>query len=462
MTPTSFDLVVLGGGSAGYAAARTAASAGLSVAIVEGGKEVGGLCILRGCMPTKALLYAAEVLHLAKTGNKWGLEIPQAGLDFKAVMAHKATKIAEFASFRREQLSDGRFTLVRADARFVDPHTVELSDGSRLTGSHFFVATGSVVSAPPLPQLRESGYLTSDDALALEILPKSLIVLGGGAVAVEFAQMFQRFGVEVTLVQRSEHLLKDFDTDAAEAIEATLREEGMRVLCGTRLMEARRTQAGKEVVIEQHGKVLVLRAEEILLALGRSPNTHRLNLGAAGVQTDDHGKIVTDDSMRTTTPHIYAGGDCTSPFEIVHLAVAQAEVAGHNIVHPDRRRTMDYRLIMSVVFTDPQVAAVGLTEKTAKSKGIPYIAASYPFNDHGKSIIMEVEHGAVKLLADPKTGEILGGSVVGPAGGELIHEIVVAMAARMTVAQLAAVPHYHPTLAEIWTYPAEELAEQVG
>jgi pyruvate/2-oxoglutarate dehydrogenase complex dihydrolipoamide dehydrogenase (E3) component len=462
MTSPPFDLIVLGGGSAGYAAARTAASAGLSVAIVEGGKEIGGLCILRGCMPTKALLYAAEVLHLAKTGSKWGLEIPQAGSDFKAVMAHKATRIGEFAGFRREQLSDGRFTLVRANARFVDPHTVELSDGSRLAGNHFVISTGSVVSAPPLPQLQEAGYLTSDDALALETLPKSLIVLGGGAVAVEFAQMFQRFGVEVTLVQRGEHLLKDFDTEAAEAVEATLREEGMRVLCGTRLMEARRTQTGKEVVIEQHGKILVLRAEEILFALGRSPNTPRLNLAAAGVQTDDHGKIVTDDSMRTTTPHIYAGGDCASPFEIVHLAVSQGEVAGHNIVHPGRRRTMDYRLIMSVVFTDPQVASVGLTEKAAKAKSIPYIAASYPFNDHGKSIIMEVERGAVKLLADPKTGEILGGAVVGPVGGELIHEIVVAMAARMTVAQLAAVPHYHPTLAEIWTYPAEELAERVG
>lgn len=462
MNPANFDLIVLGGGSAGYAAARTVAAAGKTVAIVDGGAELGGLCILRGCMPTKALLYAAEVLHLAKAGRTWGLEIPQTGLDFRSVMARKAAMIEDFASFRRQQLTDDRFALFRSQARFVDPHTIELADDSRLVGNHFVVATGSVVTPPPLPQLTAAGCLTSDDALALTRLPKSMIVLGGGAVAVEFAQMFQRFGVAVTLVQRSEHILKEFDTDAAEAVEATLRDEGMRVLCGTRLMDARSTANGKEVVIEHHGEMLVLQADEILHALGRSPNTHHLNLEAAGVQTDDSGKIVTDESMRTTAPHIYAAGDCASPYEIVHLAITQGEVAGHNIVQPDRPRKMDYRLLMSVVFTDPQVATVGLTEKSAKARGIPFVAASYPFNDHGKSMIMDVKHGAVKLLADPETGEILGGGVAGPVGGELIHEVAVAMAAKMTVAQFAAVPHYHPTLAEIWTYPAEELAEQIG
>ena len=172
--------------------------------------------------------------------------------------------------------------------------------------------------------------------------------------------------------------------------------------------------------------------------------------------------------MQTSAPHIFAAGDCTGPHEIVHIAVTQGEIAGKNIVadffggargRPPQR--VDYRLLISVVFTEPQVAFVGLTEKAARENKISFLAASYPFNDHGKSLIMEAKDGFVKLLANPKTGEIIGGSCVGPAGGELIHEIVAAMAKRMTVHELAAMPHYHPTLAEIWTYPAEELAEKI-
>jgi pyruvate/2-oxoglutarate dehydrogenase complex dihydrolipoamide dehydrogenase (E3) component len=165
--------------------------------------------------------------------------------------------------------------------------------------------------------------------------------------------------------------------------------------------------------------------------------------------------------MQTSAPHIYAAGDCTGPHEIVHIAVQQGEIAGHNIAHPGQARRIDYRLLSHVLFTDPQIGTVGLTEKEAKARNVPCLAASYPFNDHGKSLIMDAKDGFVKLLADPKTGEILGGCCVGPMGGELIHEIIAAMAKRMTVHELAAMPHYHPTLAEIWTYPAEELAGRI-
>jgi pyruvate/2-oxoglutarate dehydrogenase complex dihydrolipoamide dehydrogenase (E3) component len=171
---------------------------------------------------------------------------------------------------------------------------------------------------------------------------------------------------------------------------------------------------------------------------------------------------VADAHLRTSAAHIYAAGDCTGPYEVVHVAIQQGEIAAHNIAHPDKPRQIDYRLITSIVFTEPQVACVGLTEKEARERGIPYLAASYPFNDHGKSLIMEALDGFVKLLADPRTGEIIGGSCVGPMGGELIHEIIAAMAKRMTVHELAAMPHYHPTLAEIWTYPAEELAGRIA
>jgi pyruvate/2-oxoglutarate dehydrogenase complex dihydrolipoamide dehydrogenase (E3) component len=455
-----FDVAVIGGGSGGYAAARTAAGAGLKTVVVEGGEEVGGLCILRGCMPTKALLYASEILHLAGHPEPWGIHTANVSFDFARVMARKNALIGEFAEDRRRQLADGRFGFLRAKARFRDRHTVALDSNRMLSARHFVVVTGSSVAPPPLPQLRETGYLTSDDALRLSQLPESLIVLGGGPIACEFAQFFARFGVKVSLLQRSEHVLREFDTDAATVIEKVFRREGIEVFTGTKLTGASREGGLKTVSFEHGGESRSISAREILFALGRVPNTASLDLDAAGVATD-RGRIIANEFMQTSAPHIYTAGDCTGPHEIVHIAVQQGEVAAHNIATPAAPRRMDYRLLIAVVFTDPQVAFVGLTEKEAKARNIPCRAASYPFNDHGKSLIMEAKDGFVKLLADVKSGEILGGSCVGPMGGELIHEIAAAMAKRMTVHELAVVPHYHPTLAEIWTYPAEELAGQI-
>jgi pyruvate/2-oxoglutarate dehydrogenase complex dihydrolipoamide dehydrogenase (E3) component len=519
-----FDVAIIGGGSAGYAAARTVAGAGLKTAVIEGGAEVGGLCILRGCMPTKALLYAAEVKHLAERAGTWGVRAGKVGFDFKKVMARKDALIKDFADYRVQQLSGKKFEFIRANARFLDAHTVALlaphpgplparssrgegdeseamlkhsfsppkrgeggrrpDEGNFVTAKHFVIATGSVVAPSPLPQLNETGFITSDDALALTKLPKSLIVLGGGAVACEFAQFFARFGVKVTLIQRSEHILKEFDGDAGAEIEKVFRREGIRVFTGTKLLDAKRKGKLKTISFEHEGKPVSVSAEEILFALGRVPNTASLGLENAGVKLEQ-GRIVADEFMRTSAPHIYAAGDGTGPHEIVHLAVQQGEIAARNIAaqergrpardnfalgasnlklagEPPALRSMDYRLLISIVFTEPQAAFVGLTGKQAAAQKIPFLAASYPFNDHGKSLIMEAKDGFVKLLADPKSGEILGGCCVGPVGGELLHEIVAAMAKRMSVHELAAMPHYHPTLAEIWTYPAEELAERIS
>ncbi len=461
MKQFDFDVAVVGGGSGGYAAARTAVGAGLKTVVIEGGKEVGGLCILRGCMPTKALLYASDVLHLARIGKTWGLKISKASFDFAKVMARKDSLIKEFADYRHNQLKGGKFHFIRAKAKFTDAHTLALTNGKSVTAKNFVLSTGSTIAPSPLPHLKQVGCLTSDDALSLKKLPKSLIVLGGGAVAVEFAQFFQRFDVKVTLVQRSEHLVRDFDTDAADALCNVFRREGMKVYSCTRLIDASTKGKLKCVSFEHEGKIKRVSAEEILFALGRCPNTASLNLEKANVTTD-YGRIVANPQMQTTAPHIYTAGDCTGPYEIVHIAIQQGEIAAHNIAHPHQKKSVDYRLLTSVVFTDPQIASVGLTEREACAKSIPYLVASYPFADHGKSLIMEAKDGFVKLLAHPNTGEILGGSCVGPMGGELIHEIIAAMHKRMTVHELATMPHYHPTLAEIWTYPAEELAEKIS
>ncbi len=456
-----FDLAVIGGGSAGYAGARTAAAEGLKTVVIEGGKDVGGLCILRGCMPTKALLYAAEVLHLAGHPEPWGIRTEDVSFNFTQVMARKAALVKEFADYRQEQLQSGRFEFVRATARFEDQHTVRLSDGRQIRARNFLIATGSRIASAPLPQLDELTLLDSDSALELKRLPKSLIVLGGGAVAVEFAQFFLRFGVRTTLIQRSPHLLHEFDGDAAAEVEKVFRREGMTVYTGTRLLDARQTGSQKEVVFEHNGETVRVHAEEILYALGRVPNIRSLNLESLGLQVE-YERIVSDACMQTSLPHVYAAGDCTGLHEIVHIGIQQGETAAYNIAHPDSRKQMDYRLLTEVIFTEPQVASVGLTEKRAHVRNINYAVAKYPFGDHGKALIMEARDGFVKLLAEPVTGEIIGGCCVGPYGGELIHEIIAAMAKRMTAQELAAMPHYHPTLAEIWTYPAEELAQELS
>ena len=456
-----YDLAIIGGGSAGYAGARTAAGRGLKTAVIEGAEEVGGLCILRGCMPTKALLYAAEVMHLATHPQTWGIRTEDVSFNFAQVMARKNSLIKDFADYRRHQLEQGKFKFIRAMASFADAHTLSLSTGDKITARSFLVATGSRLATSPLPQLDELDCLNSDSALELERLPKSIIVLGGGAVAVEFAQFFVRFGVRVTLIQRSPHILHEFDEDAAAEIENVFRREGIQLYRGTRLLDARRAGAYKEIAFQHEGNTARVQAEEIFFALGRRPNLGSLRLEKAGVAVENE-RIKTDGFMQTSVPHIYAAGDCIGMHEIVHIAIQQGEIAAHNIAQPNHRKQMDYRLLTEVIFTEPQVALVGLTEKKAHVINIPYEVAKYPFNDHGKSLIMDAKDGFVKLLAEPMTGEILGGCCVGPAGGELIHEVIVGMSKRMTVQEFAAVPHYHPTLAEIWTYPAEELADRIA
>ena len=315
-----FGVAVIGGGSGGYAAARTAAAAGLKTVVIEGGEEVGGLCILRGCMPTKALLYAAEVKHLAEHAGIWGVRAGKVDFNFAKVMARKNAQIKDFADFRIQQLNSKRFKFIRANAKFLDGHTIQLSNGHKLTAKDFVIATGSRVASSPLPELDSVGFITSDDAVALKKLPKSLIILGGGAIACEFTQFFARFGVRVTLIQRSGHVLKEFDADAGTEIEKVFRREGIRVFTGTRLLSAKRKGKLKTVSFEHGGKSVSVSAEEILFALGRVPNTASLGLENAGVKTDN-GRIITNDKMQTSAPHIFTAGDCTGPHEIVHIAV---------------------------------------------------------------------------------------------------------------------------------------------
>lgn len=452
------DVIVIGGGSAGYAAARTAREGGADVAIVDPG-PLGGLCILRGCMPTKSILRSAEVAALMRRAKEFGFAPVDVTARLSAIIDRKDRLIREFADDRIKALRDPGFTLYESAASFESP--TELRVGTEtLSARAFVIATGSVTRDIQVPGLQEVGYLTSDTILDLREPPPSLIVLGGGPVATEFGQFYARIGTRVTIIQRGPHLLSQLDPDLGEVLEAAFREEGITVWTGTQLLRCARQGSNTVATFLHHGREQTAAGELILQALGRRPNIDALHLDAAGVKLND-GRITVDQAMRTSQPHIFAVGDVNDLHSIVHIAIQQGEVAGFNAVHPQgSARLMDDRLFAEVVFTDPQVAVVGLSERECQARQIPYETASYPFADHGKAMLRGETHGFVKLLAAPKTGELLGAQIVGPEAGELIHELIAVMYYRGTVQDLVRMPHYHPTLAEIVTYPAEDLLKK--
>jgi pyruvate/2-oxoglutarate dehydrogenase complex dihydrolipoamide dehydrogenase (E3) component len=457
-----YDFLVLGGGSAGFNAARVAASLGRRTAIVDGARALGGLCILRGCMPSKTLLYVAEVLHLAQKGRTFGLKIPSARANMRAIHARKKKIIAEFADYRRRALTSGKFDLLRAHARFIDPHTVELSNGKKISARHILIGTGSKVSVPPVPGLADVPFWTSDDVLDLDFVPPSVVVLGGGIVACELAQFLNRIGSRVTLVQRSPNILRDHSGDASTVVQRAFVDEGIELFAGTQLQRVAHDHRGFAVEFVHDGKTITRRAAHLLNALGREPNTAALNLPAAGVRARPDGQIVINRWQQTSSPHIYAAGDCSGPAEIVHVAIQQGELAARHAAGVKGLKPVDYALLLNVVFTDPQLATIGLLERDLDERGASYLSASYPFNDHGKSILMDANYGYVKVIAEPQRGRILGAEIVGKDAGELIHAFSGPLAMRATVIDLLRAPWYHPTLAEIVTYPLEEIAEKIS
>ena len=462
MSTETYDMIVIGGGSAGYAAARTAREEWDRVAILDDSLELGGLCILRGCMPSKTLIYSAEVLHLARHGRLFGLDIPAPAADMAELHQRKRRIIDEFQDYRRGQLESDRFTLIRERAAFVDPQTVVLEpSGRRLSAEACVIATGSVVNRPDIDGLDLEGIWTSNDILDLDFLPPSLIMRGGGTVACELAQFLQRMGTKVTLIQRSERVLKDQTKEAAEVVMQVFHEEGMTVCTGTKLERIERTKDGFRVHYEHRGRSESVEAPHVCNALGRRPNTDGLGLDKAEVKLDGNGMIAVDCYQQSSNPRVYAAGDVAGPHEIVHIALLQGEVAARH-ARGEKPEPVNYTTRRRVVFTDPQVATAGMTPDEARELGHNVIEAEYPFDDHGKSILMEARHGHVKVWADRKTGRLYGAECVGKDGGELIHAMAVALALGADVKSLLKTHWYHPTLSEIWSYPLEELAEKTG
>jgi pyruvate/2-oxoglutarate dehydrogenase complex dihydrolipoamide dehydrogenase (E3) component len=456
---TSYDLIVVGAGSGGYAAARTARDLGASVALVDRG-PLGGLCILRGCMPSKTLIATSDAAYEVDHAHELGVVANRAAVDFPFVMARKKEIITGFTDCRTAALET--FPVFTGDAHFESSEELRVGD-VLLRGGAFVIGTGSVVAPPAIPGLADAGFIDSDAALELDAPPKSMIVLGGGYVSTELGQFFARIGSTVTVIIRGTQLLSSEDRDVGEALTEYLRGDGIRI--ETRALVQRvsvRADGLKVVRFLRDGREEEAAAVEIFYALGRIPNIDGLGLENAGVRAHKIRGIEIDQTMRTSNRNIFAVGDVTGRFLLVHVAIQQGEVAARNAIrHADER--IDYSLSKAhTIFSDPQVAVAGETEKELLATGVAYLKATYPFSDLGKAISIGKTKGFVKMLASPLDGKILGVAILGAHASDLIHIPLAAMAFNATVFDYVKIPHLHPTMAEILTYPAEELAETIG
>jgi pyruvate/2-oxoglutarate dehydrogenase complex dihydrolipoamide dehydrogenase (E3) component len=452
------DMVVIGAGSAGYAAARTAKDFHCDVAMVDPG-PLGGLCILRGCMPSKALIATSDAIDDVRHAGQLGIEVAPPAADMPFVARRKRALVKEFADYRIAGIEE--FPLYSGSATFNSENELAVGDDV-LHARTFVIATGSEITPPFLPGLQEAGYLDSDSVLELEGIPKSAVVLGGGYTACELGQFLSRMGAKTTILIRSSHLLTETDDDIGDALTGYFREESIDVIDRASLQRAFVRDGKKVVAFSVGGQDREIAADEIFYALGRRPAVEGLGLERAGVKYDPKSGIEVDEHLLTSNPNIYAVGDVTGRYMLVHVAIYQGEVAArHACLNNDE--AADYALVSAhTVFTDPQVAVAGATEKELRAKNVPYVSGRYDFAEHGKAQCLGKTKGFVKMLADPVSGKMLGASVIGTQGSELIHETIVAMEFGATVMQFMRIPHLHPTLAEIWTYPAEICASQIG
>lgn len=459
MKRVAHDLVVIGAGSGGYAAARTARDLGADVALVERG-PLGGLCILRGCMPSKAFLASSDLRHDALRGDALGVRVADASIDMPFIAQRKRDLVHDFAAYRIDRIME--YPLYTGEARFISENEIAVGEDLVVGASSFIIATGSSVAHPAIPGLADVGSLDSDSVLELEAIPESVILLGGGYTACELGQFLARMGAQTTVVIRSGHLLTQSDDDIGDCLTSAFRHEGIIVVDHARLLGVERRDGRKLVRLLANGIEAELEADEIFNALGRSPNVTGLNLEGIGIAFDPKNGIRVDATLRTNRRHIFAIGDVMGEYPLVHVAIYQGEIAARNAV-AQAHEEADYLIVGAhTVFCDPQIAVVGKTEKQLTSERTPYVRGCYDFAEHGKAMCLAKTDGFVKMMADPQDGRILGAAVIGPQAGELIHEVIVAMSFNATAAAFARIPHLHPTLAEIWTYPAEECAAAVS
>jgi pyruvate/2-oxoglutarate dehydrogenase complex dihydrolipoamide dehydrogenase (E3) component len=448
MPSYDFDIGIIGGGAAGLTVASGAAQLGAKTLLVEKEKFLGGDCLHYGCVPSKALIRTAQVYHLMKNGRAFGLpDLEPAPVDFQAVKK----RIQSVIDTIQQHDSEERFCSLGAkvefgEPSFVDEHSVRLKGGT-LSARNWVIATGSSPSIPAIEGLDQTPYITNKEIFILDQLPSSMVILGAGPIAIEMAQAFCRLGTKVSVVQRSGQILTKEDKDMADEIMKVLGSEGVSFHLDASVLRVKDLGSEKEIVLEdREGNPVSLKAEKILVAMGRDANVKALGLEGIGVEFDRKG-IKVDDRMRTTQKHIYAAGDITGTYQFTHAAGYEGGIVVSNAIFHLPRRT-NYTFLPWCTYTDPELASVGMNEKRAGEAGIEYSLWTEPFKSNDRSLAEGEQAGTIKLLLD-KSERPLGVQILGPQAGELVSEWVAVLNGKVKLSTLAAAVHPYPTLGEI-------------
>lgn len=423
-----YDLVVIGTGGAGMGAAIKAAELNRSVCVMEGG-TVGGTCVNIGCVPSKALIRAAEAFFKAGHHPFVGVHTKAEGLDWNEVIRQKDELVG---GLRQKKYVDviasygDRITLRQGRARLRPNGVVELDNGKRCKAGKVVIATGARPAIPPLDGIERVEVLTSTTVMDLQRQPRSLLVIGGRAIALELGQAFARFGTRVTILQRSSRLIPEHEPEISEALAEYLREEGLTIHTGVSLTGIRQDSGEKVIIAQSTGQRREFRAEQVLIATGRTPNTGDMGLEDLGVALDSNGFIIVDDHMRTSHPHIYAAGDVTNRPKLVYVAAAAGGIAAENALDGNQKQ-LDLTVLPDVIFTDPQVATVGLTEAQAKTQGYATRISTLPLQYVPRALAARDTRGLIKLVADESSNRLLGAHIVAAEAGEIIQTAALAV-----------------------------------
>lgn len=446
----SFDLLIIGGGSAAFSAAIRTSELGGRALIINKGLPTGGTCVNVGCVPSKTLFRTAETIHRANNPHFEGIESKASITDFKKIIDQKRQMVSELRQDKYVDViaGDPNIRLVEGFGRFVDEHTVD-ADGRTYYGKNILIATGVSPFIPPVKGLKEAGYLTNESAYELDELPGKLIVLGGGYIALENAQLFSRLGSKVTILQRSEHILSDQSEELGTALTGYLEEEGLTVLTHTTIDEVTVDQSNgrKTVHLSVQGKDQTLEADDILVATGRTGNTSRLGLEEIGIETAGRGYIPVDETMRTPVGHIFAAGDVVGERQFVYTAAYEGKIAAENALRGSRGKA-DFSVLPWVIFTDPQVAGVGMDEKQAKEAGYDVDTAKLSLEHVPRSIAARDTRGFITLIRNKANDRLVGARILAPEGSELLMEPALAIRHGIPVESLKSEFHPYLTLSE--------------